>query len=120
MQNTTLAEVINELQQQYEAVGNIPVKLLENELSLVLVYDEEPEKELEYVVFTSAGTADLGFENFLLVVDELGHEFKFVDYSLFNKYGAKFHKDEAIKLADELTQNMFVNYKFDIMRINHD
>lgn len=119
MQNTTLSEVIKELQQQYEAVGNIPVKLLENESSLVLVYDEEPEKEFEYVVFASDGTVDLGFENFLLVVDELGHEFKFVDYSLFNKYGAKFHKDEAIKLASELTQNMFVNYKFDIMRVNH-
>lgn len=71
-------------------------------------------------MFASAGTFDLGFENYLLVVDGLGHEFKFADYSLFNKYGAKFHKDEAIKLAGELTQNMFVNYTFDIMRVNHD
>lgn len=115
MQNTTLGEVIKELQQQYEVVGNIPVKLLENELSLVLVYDEEPEKEPEYVVYGINGVPD----KVMYVVDELGYQMKFGDYHSIIENAYRFSKDKALALCVELSQVAMV-YKFDIMRVDHD
>lgn len=115
MQNTTLAEVIKELQQQYEAVGNIPVKLLENDLSLVLVYDEEPEKEPEFVVYGINGESD----KVMYVVDELGYQMKFGDYRSIIENAHRFSKDIAVALCVKLSQSA-MDYIFDIMRVNHD
>ena len=114
MQNTTLAEVIKELQQQYEAVGNIPVKLLENELSLVLVYDEEPEKEPEFVVYGINGESD----KVMYVADEF-YQMKFGGYHSIIENAHRFSKDKAVALCVELSQ-FAMRYKFDIMRVNHD
>lgn len=70
MQNTTLGQVITELQQQYEAVGNIPVKMLENEQSLVLVYDEQLVKEQMYIAMATLDVGDA--KCYMVSVDSCG------------------------------------------------
>lgn len=100
MQNTTLAEVIEELQQQYEAVGNIPVKILENELSLVLVYDKITSNNVSYIVGTYFETPN--GTRLYYVTDDVGSRMILGSISDANKRAQRFTKDEAMKITDKL------------------
>lgn len=119
MQNTTLGEVIKELQQQYEVVGNIPVKLLENDLSLVLVYDEQPLKKEQMYIAMAVFTA--GIPWYIVPVDSRGNSVQMFSNKLeAQSHAIKLPASEIYDLINELTQNMYVSYKFDIMRVNYD
>lgn len=104
MQNTTLAEVIEELQQQYEAVGNIPVKILENELSLVLVYDQIPSNNVSYIVGTHFETPN--GTRLYYVIDDIGSRMASGSISDANKRAHRFTKDEAMKITDKLNTSI--------------
>lgn len=102
MQNTTLGEVIKELQQQYEAVGNIQVKLLENELSLVLVYDEQPVKKEQ--MYIAMAELFIGATRWYIVpVDSNGNSVQmFSDKLKAEKHAIKLPAGEIYNLASEL------------------
>lgn len=104
MQNTTLAEVIEELQQQYEAVGNIPVRILENELSLVLVYEQTPSNNVSYIVGTHFETPN-GTRLFY-VVDDIGSRMALGSVSDADKRARRFTKDEAMIISDKLNASI--------------
>lgn len=115
MQNTTLADVILELQQQYEAVGNIPVKLLENELSLVMIYDEQPKEELYFVL----GTIEMnqGTEC-MYALNETGSNLGFGTYDDCDNNGYRFSKDKALQIADKLNKSVLF-FDFNISLVSH-
>ena len=116
MQNTTLAEVIEELQQQYEAVGNIPVKLLENESSLVLVYDKQPKEEMYFI--TGNNVFIQGAE-IMYAMNETGSNLGFGTYDDCNNNGYRFSKHDAIKIASKMNSEiMFFNFDINPVHTN--